>query len=143
MLRWFVCFVFSSFLLQFFSQIRQSMLRIAVLSRLRTKQCFFKTKYSLKDNKKTLCVLTIAMICSNLTPLWKFQYFRRPIYNPVKHLWCSFYCKNSKPLRIFTKKLHHRCLFWFKIHLCFLKTYFFKVFYIRSLKSVTSLSTLP
>ena len=60
-------------------------------------------------NKKTLCVVTIAMIYSNLAS--KFQYFRRPIYNPVEHLWWSFYCKNSKPLSIFTKKFHHRwCL---------------------------------
>ena len=33
----------------------------------------------------------------------KFQYFERPVYNPVEHLWRSFYCKNSKPLSIFTK----------------------------------------
>ena len=64
-------------------------------------------------NKKTLCVLTIAMICSNLTSFWKFQYFRRSTYNPVEHLWWSFYCKNSEPLSIFTKKLHHRCLLGF------------------------------
>ena len=31
-----------------------------------------------KLNKKTLCVVTIAMICSNLALLSKFQYFRRP-----------------------------------------------------------------
>ena len=37
-------------------------------------------------NKKTLCVVTIAMIYFNLASLWKFQYFRRPIYNPVEHL---------------------------------------------------------
>ena len=46
-------------------------------------------------SKKTLCVVTIAVICSNLASLWKFQYFRRPIYNPVEHLWWSFYCKNK------------------------------------------------
>ena len=45
----------------------------------------------------------IAMICSTLDSLWKFQYFQKPIYNPVDHLWWSFYCKNSKPLSIFTK----------------------------------------
>ena len=56
-----------------------------------------------KYNKKTLCVITIAMICSSLASLWKFQYFRRSIYNPVEHLWWSFYCKNSEPLSIFTK----------------------------------------
>ena len=76
----------------------------------------------LKENKKTLCVVTIAMICSILASLWKFQYFWRPIYNPVEHRWWSFYCKNSKPLSIFTKKLHHRCLLVFQIRLCFLKT---------------------
>ena len=37
-----------------------------------------------KKNKKTLCVVTTAMIYSNLAS--KFQYFRRPIYNPVEHL---------------------------------------------------------
>ena len=47
-------------------------------------------------NKKTLRVVTIVMICSNLASLWKFKYFRGPIYNPVKHLWWSFYCENSK-----------------------------------------------
>ena len=95
------------------------------------------------------------MICSTLASFWKFEYFRRPIYNPVEHLWCSFYCENSKPLCISTKKLHRRCWFGllllsilyflnFFFRLCFLKTlqtfYFFKVFYmIRSLKSVISL----
>ena len=64
-------------------------------------------------NKKTPCVVTIAIICSNLASLWKFQYFRRPIYNPVKHLWRSFYWKNSKLLSIFIKKLHRRCLLGF------------------------------
>ena len=49
-------------------------------------------------NKKTLCIVTIAMICSNLASFWKFQYFRRPIYNPVEHLWGSFYFKNSNLL---------------------------------------------
>ena len=66
-----------------------------------------------KFNKKTLCVVTIAMICSSLALLWKFQYFRRSIYNPVEYLWWSFYCKNSEPLSIFTKKLHHRYLLGF------------------------------
>ena len=51
-----------------------------------------------------------AMRCKNcndllhLTSPWKFYYFRRNIYNPVKHLWWSFYCKNSMLLSIFTKK---------------------------------------
>ena len=86
------------------------------------------------------------MICSTLASLWKFQYFRRSIYNPVEHLWWSFYCKNNKPLSIFTKNLHRRCSLRFLIHLCFyLKTlqtfYFFITFYIilRLLKSVISL----
>ena len=40
----------------------------------------------LKYNKKTLCVITIGIICSNLASLRKFQYFRRPIYNSIEHL---------------------------------------------------------
>ena len=63
-------------------------------------------------NKNTLCAVTIAMICSNLASLWKFQYFRRPIYNPVEHVWWSFYCKN-KAVKYIHKKLHHRCLLGF------------------------------
>ena len=31
-------------------------------------------------NKKTLWVLTIAIICSKLASLWKFQYFQRGLY---------------------------------------------------------------
>ena len=65
------------------------------------------------ENKKTLYVLIIAMICPNLASLWQFQYFQRPIYNRVKHLWWNFYRKNSEPLSIFTQKLHHRCLHGF------------------------------
>ena len=61
-----------------------------------------------KCKQESLCVVTIAMICSNLASIWKFQNSRRPIYKPVEHLWWSFYCKNSKPLSIFTKK--HACL---------------------------------
>ena len=68
---------------------------------------------TLIKNKKTLCVVTIAMICSNLPSIWKFQNFRRPLYNPVEHLWWSSYYKNSKPVIIFTKKLHQRCLLGF------------------------------
>ena len=41
------------------------------------------------------------------------------IYNSVKHLWWSFYCKNSKPLSIFTKKHHSRCSLGFQIRPCF------------------------
>ena len=40
----------------------------------------------------TLPVVTVAMICSTLVSLEKFQYFRRPIYNPTEHLWWGFYC---------------------------------------------------
>ena len=62
-----------------------------------------------KTKQKMLWVVTIAMTRSTLASLWKFQYFRRPVYNPVEHLWWGFYCQNSKQLSIFTKKLHHRC----------------------------------
>ena len=84
------------------------------------------------------------MICSTLASLWKFQYFRMPIYNPVEHLWWSFYYGNSKPLSTFTKTLHRSYSLVFYICLCFLKTlqtlYFFKAFYIiRLLKSIVSL----
>ena len=93
--------------------------------------------YSLKNNnllvkqkQETLCLVTMAMICSTLASLWKSQYFQKPIYNPVEDLWWSLYCKNIKPLSMLTKKLHRRCLRGFWIHLCFLKTlqtfYFFK-----------------
>ena len=74
---------------------------------------WFKIAIKRKKYKKTLCVVTIALICPNLASLWKFQNFRRSIYNPVEHLWWSFYSKNSKSLNIFTKKLHHRCLLGF------------------------------
>ena len=47
------------------------------------------------------------MTCYTFVSLWKFQYFRRPAYNPVEHLWWRFYCKNSKQLSISTKKLYH------------------------------------
>ena len=43
--------------------------------------------------QETLCVVTIAVICSTLASLWKFQYFRRPIYNPTEQLWWSFFVK--------------------------------------------------
>ena len=54
-----------------------------------------------KKKQETLCASTIAMICSTLALLSKFQYFQRPMYNPVEHLWLSFYCKNSNLLSIF------------------------------------------
>ena len=89
--------------------------------------------------QETLRVVTIVMICFTLPSFWKFQYFRRPVYNPVEDLWWSFYCENSKPLRIFTKKLRRRCSLGFNT----LQTiYFFKEFYIvRLLKSVFSLNS--
>ena len=102
-----------------------------------------RISFSKADEKKqeTLHVVTIVMIYSTLASLWKFQYFRRPIYNQIVHLWWSFY---SKPWSIFTKKIHRRCSLGFYIRLCFVKTvqtfYFFKVFYIiRLLKRVISL----
>ena len=56
-----------------------------------------------KFKQETLRVVTITMICSTLASSWKFQYFQKPIYNPDRYLWWSFYCKSSKPLAIFTK----------------------------------------
>ena len=70
---------------------------------------FFKFYFSLNIKQETLCVVTIAMICSTLASLWKSQYFKRPIYNAVEDLWWSLYCENIRPLSIFTKKLHCRC----------------------------------
>ena len=61
------------------------------------------------SKQEIIRVVTIAMICTNLASLWKFQHFHRPLYNPVKHLRWSLYRENSKPLSIFTKKLHCRC----------------------------------
>ena len=58
----------------------------------------------IQRKQKTLRVVTITMICSTLASSWKFQYFQEPIYNPVKHLWWSFYGKSSNVLTIFTKK---------------------------------------
>ena len=68
-----------------------------------------KMKISKKWKQETLHIVTIAMTCCSLASPWKFQYFQRHICNSVKHPWWSFYCKNSKPLIVFTKKLHHRC----------------------------------
>ena len=102
-----------------------------------------RISFSKADEKKqeTLHVVIIVMTYSTLASLWKFQHFRRPIYNQTEHLWWSFY---SKPLSIFTKKIHRRCSLGFYIRLCFVETvqtfYFFKVFYIiRLLKRVISL----
>ena len=101
-----------------------------------------------KEKQQTLRIVTIVMTCPPIASLWKFQYFRRPVCNPVEHLWWSFYCEKSKQLGIFTKKLHHRFSLGFSIRHCFyLKTlqtfYFFKAFYIkRLLKSVVSCKVL-
>ena len=40
----------------------------------------------LQSEQEMLGVVTIAMICSTLASFRKFQYFQRPIYNPVEHL---------------------------------------------------------
>ena len=70
----------------------------------------------IKWKQEMLRLVTIAKIWSTLAlPLWKFQYFRKPIYNSVEHLWWSFYFENSKPLSIFTKKLHRRSSFGFSV----------------------------
>ena len=66
-----------------------------------------------KNTTRNAMRWTIAMICSTLASLGKLQYFWRPMYNPVKHLWSSFYCENSKPLSIFSEKLHRRYSFGF------------------------------
>ena len=63
-------------------------------------------------NKKTLCVKAITMICSDLASLWRFRYFPRPSRTSImEHR--TFMMELSKPLSIFTKKLHHRCMLWF------------------------------
>ena len=51
------------------------------------------------------------MICSTLASLWKFQYFRRPVYNPVEHLWWSFYCGTRKPLECVHLTKWHQYIF--------------------------------
>ena len=51
------------------------------------------------------------MICSTLASLWKFQYFRRPVYNPVEHLWWSFYCETRKPLECVHLTKWHQYIF--------------------------------
>ena len=64
---------------------------------------------SIKKITRKCYVVTIVMICSNLASLWKFQYFRRPIYNPVEHLWWSFNCKNSTSLNILKCSIIDAC----------------------------------
>ena len=102
--------------------------------------------FKVQIKEETLRVVTIAMISSILVSLWKLQYFRRPIHNPVEHLWWGLYCENSKPLSIFTKELYHRCSLWFLLRLYFLKIlqtfYYFKILYIITLLiSVKSLAS--
>ena len=74
----------------------------------------------LNEEKKLNEIFISTLHCG--IGLQNFQYFCRPLYNPVKHLWWSFYCKNSKPLSIFWKELHRRWLLEFWIRLCFLET---------------------
>ena len=62
-----------------------------------TKLIMLELNQKFNWKQETLCVVTIAMICSTLVSLWK-----RSLYNPVEHLWWSFYCENSKPLSILT-----------------------------------------
>ena len=71
-----------------------------------------KNLYRMKIEQETLRVVTIAMICSTLASLWKFQNFWRLIYNPVEQLWWSFCCENSTPACVFTKKFPSRMLAW-------------------------------
>ena len=102
-------------------------------------------KWASQKEQAVLHVVTIAMICSTLASLWKFQYFRGPICNPVKHVWWGFlivYSCNCKPLSIFTKKLHRRYLLASKYASVFRRLWkrFISVFYIRRfLKSVIPL----
>ena len=60
--------------------------------------CYFKFE------QETVRILTIAMICSNLASYWKIQDFWRPIYNPVKHLWWSFYWKKIVSRQVYSQK---------------------------------------
>ena len=87
------------------------------------------------------------MICSTLASVWKFQYCRRLMYNPVKHIWWNFYRENTKPLSIFTKSSIVDAWLGSKYASAFSKTLqtfsFFKVFdIIKLLKSVISLKEL-
>ena len=74
--------------------------------------------------------------------------FSEAYYNPAEPLWLNFYCENSNPMSIFTKKLHRKCLLCFYIRLCFrmlLKRLIslIKVFYfIKLLKTVIFLKYL-
>ena len=117
-----------------------SMMRIIWTCKLRNRSNFLSDTIFKQETQR---VVTIAMFCSTLALLWKFQYFWRPIYNPVELLWWSFYYENSKP-SVFTKKLNRRWLLGFLKGFFFLKTlqkyFFFKVFgIIRLLRSVICL----
>ena len=48
-----------------------------------------KSKVQIKKSNATRCKTKIAI----LVLLWKFQHFRRPIYDPVEHQWWNFYPK--------------------------------------------------
>ena len=66
----------------------------------------------LRNEQETLRVETIAMICTTLSSLSKFQYFRGPIHNPVEHTSViELFCENTNPLNIFTKKLQSSSAF--------------------------------
>ena len=50
--------------------------------------------------KQETLLVTLAMICSTLALLWKFQYFKRRIYITQKNIYDgAFIAKKSKPLR--------------------------------------------
>ena len=58
----------------------------------------------INDKQETLRVVaTIAIICSTLASLYKFQYFRMPNHNPVEHLQYNFpkICYFFKALHLF------------------------------------------
>ena len=96
------------------------------------------------NKQETLRVVTITIICSTITSLWKFQYFLWPICNQVWHLWWSFYCKNSKLLSIFTKSYivdarlgsEYASVFTWRPFKSFISLKFLRI---RPLKHVTSL----
>ena len=53
------------------------------------------------------------MRCNTGDDLLHFSFtLKISIYNQVEDLWWSLYCENSKPLSMFTKKLHFRCSAW-------------------------------
>ena len=75
-----------------------------------------------------LRLVTIAMTCSTLASLWKFQYFRRPIYNPVEY-GCSFFAKLSWKKNVVFEKIF---VFYKKYIICRRKCFYMgKKFYIK------------